>query len=397
MKEKEIVKYHNDLNELVFPDFKEQEHNIFFNIVSKMQEKNDEVITFSATEVSKFFGSAYPKEILAWMLKKMAHTMKTKGFIHISKIGQSTSTSYITMFPTFTIETDPNPNPNLRDDPMLKDVLKELRVRVNPDFIYLFNKIIGNFTAFELAEFISLSGKYTKTLYRLLKQFRQTGIAKFEWSEFLRIMDIPDNYRQTDIDQFILKPALKELTKERNLFDQQRIPFQNLTYEKIKGNGRGRGGNVIGIVFKFKPQKSNEFYLTKDEAIKHLRKENNELTKEAFESNLENSILKENNQALEYENEKLKAEALGVGLNAYCGLKYFSKDNEILCVINIEEIKNPSDKNRYKATIKNESKDKMFSIYIESIKHLLNIIKNNEYDLKIHNEALLERKNQKID
>lgn len=253
MNKNEIVKYHNDLNELIFPDFKEQENNIFFSIVSKMQEKKDEVVIFNATEVSKFFGSAYPKEILAWMLKKMAHTMKTKGFVHISKTEKTTSTNYITMFPTFTIETEPNEK--FRDDPMLKEALKELRVRINPDFIYLFNKLVGNFTAFELAEFIALSGKYTKTLYRLLKQFRSTGIAKFEWSEFVKILDIPESYQMRDIEKRILKPAIKELTKERNLFDQKRIPFINLAYEKIKENGtKGQGGKVIGITFTFKPE-----------------------------------------------------------------------------------------------------------------------------------------------
>ena len=86
------------------------------------------------------------------------------------------------------------------------------------------------FTAFELAEFIELSGKYTKTLYRLLKQFRSTGKLHMSWDESLRVMDIPENYRQIDIDTRILKPAIKELTKEQNLFDKQRIPFQNLTY-----------------------------------------------------------------------------------------------------------------------------------------------------------------------
>ncbi|MBX2655343.1 replication initiation protein, partial [Campylobacter jejuni] len=105
-----------------------------------------------------------------------------------------------------------------------------------------------------LAEFAELSGKYTKTLYRLLKQFRTTGKAYFEWEEFCRIMKIPENYRQIDIDQRILKPAIKELSKERNLFDQIRVPFKNLAYEKEKTAGRGRGGKVSGITFTFKPE-----------------------------------------------------------------------------------------------------------------------------------------------
>ncbi|RUK33390.1 replication initiation protein, partial [Campylobacter coli] len=77
------------------------------------------------------------------------------------------------------------------------------------------------------------------TLYRLLKQFRTTVKAYFEWEEFSRIMKIPENYLQIDIDQRILKQAIKELSKERNLFDQFIVPFKNLAYEKEKTAGRG--------------------------------------------------------------------------------------------------------------------------------------------------------------
>ncbi|EGK8183240.1 replication initiation protein, partial [Campylobacter coli] len=133
--------------------------------------------------------------------------------------------------------------------------LESIEMQVNPRFEYILNQLTANFTAFELSEFIALSGKYTKTLYRLLKQYRSTGKAYFEWEEFCRVMDIPKNYRQIDIDQRILKPAIKELSKERNLFDQIRVPFKNLAYEKEKAKGtRGRGGKVSGITFTFKPE-----------------------------------------------------------------------------------------------------------------------------------------------
>ncbi len=117
----------------------------------------------------------------------------------------------------------------------------------------IINKKFG-FTAFELAEFAELSGKYTKTLYRLLKQFRTTGKAYFEWEEFCRIMKIPQDYRQSEVDKWVLKPAIKELTKERTLFDQVRVPFKNLAFEKKKISARGRGGKVVGIEFTFKPE-----------------------------------------------------------------------------------------------------------------------------------------------
>lgn len=132
--------------------------------------------------------------------------------------------------------------------------LESIEMQVNPQFEYILNQLTANFTAFELSEFIALSGKYTKTLYRLLKQFRTTGKAYFEWEEFCRIMDIPEKLAMRDIDKSILKPAIRELSKERNLFDQVRVPFKNLAYEKEKTAGRGRGGKVSGIVFTFKPE-----------------------------------------------------------------------------------------------------------------------------------------------
>lgn len=123
-----------------------------------------------------------------------------------------------------------------KDDVNYENLLR-IEMVVNPRFEYLINELTKNFTRFELAEFITLSGKYTKTLYRLLKQYRQTGYMRMEWSEFARVMDIPKDYRQIDIDQRILKPALKELIKPRNLLDQERIPFKSLTYQKIKKGG----------------------------------------------------------------------------------------------------------------------------------------------------------------
>ncbi|ELT3328505.1 replication initiation protein, partial [Salmonella enterica subsp. enterica serovar Alachua] len=135
-----------------------------------------------------------------------------------------------------------------------KNELRRIEMQINPRFEYILNQLTANFTAFELSEFISLSGKYTKTLYRLLKQYRSTGKVYFEWKEFCRIMDIPEKLAMSDIDKRILKPAIKELSKERNLFDQVRVPFKNLAYEKEKTAGRGRGGKVSGISFTFKPE-----------------------------------------------------------------------------------------------------------------------------------------------
>ncbi|MBR2148579.1 MAG: replication initiation protein [Campylobacter sp.] len=245
---KEIVTYDNRLNELRFPELKEQEMNIFCNLLYHLKDKETQIIKFTASEISNFFGSAYNNKLLAFMLKNMADRMRQRGFEYITHNDNRTSYNYITMFPTFKINTIKNPK---AIDHLDAEILESLEVRINPDFSYLINKLNSNFTQFELVEFMSISGKYTKRLYMLLKQFKHTGLLKLDFEEFRRRLDIPTKYRISEIDKEILKSAVKELSEEKNLFNMPRTPFKNLKYEKIKGRGRGRGGIVVGIEFTF--------------------------------------------------------------------------------------------------------------------------------------------------
>lgn len=256
----EIVKYHNDLNDkIIFPDFKEQELNIFANLLCEFKERETETLTFSADEVSKFFGSAYNAGALGFIMREMAERLRTLGFkwtrteFDRKREVETITTAYITMFPTFYVKCEKNPkdtSPEAEKQP----IFKSLQVRINPDFQYLLTEINSNFTRFELAEFMSLSGKYTKNLYRLLKQYRQTGWLQMEWKDFQERLHIPNDYEMCNIDQRILKPAIRELSEPRNLFNQDRVIFENLKYTKIK-----KGGNkVTAIRFDFKPEQIQE-------------------------------------------------------------------------------------------------------------------------------------------
>ncbi|RAX56478.1 hypothetical protein CCZ01_09405 [Helicobacter monodelphidis] len=265
----QIVKYHNDFNKIKLPSFNELQQNLLFGIISKIREKGDSIFEFSATELNEFVKERnYTKKELFQEVSNLKTNFFKADFTIIEREGNKVAERTINLFQDFTIFYEDNKDTH--------DFVKfeKIRIQVNPTFQYLLNGIISNFTRFELVEFISLSGKYTKTLYRLLKQFRSTGYLKMEWEEFKRVIDIPENKTMGEIDKFILKPALKELTKPRTLFDIKRIPFENLSYTKIKGKGRGRGGNVIGIEFTFTIQEPLEL---KEETIK---KESQELTQE---------------------------------------------------------------------------------------------------------------------
>ncbi|WP_162982769.1 replication initiation protein, partial [Helicobacter vulpis] len=113
-----------------------------------------------------------------------------------------------------------------------------------PYFGYLLNYLHGNFTSFELFEFQNISGKYAKTLYRLLKQWKSTGLPpKMEWAKFRELMGISTDYQMGELEAQILKPATQELHK---------LPhFENLCYEKLKT--KGMGNRITHIQFYFQP------------------------------------------------------------------------------------------------------------------------------------------------
>ena len=245
----EVVKYHNDLNKIKVPNLKELEQNLLMLILMSIKNTKAGVVkTIDLKTLQKAFNDFKNNVEIGEYLVSLRHSFFKADFEILIKEGNLVGVEYVNLFENFILYYD---EPDEKPKSEWKNFLY-LGIKVNPAFEYIVNELTGNFTTFELAEFIALSGKYAKTLYRLLKQFRNTGYTKFEWDEFKRIMDIPENYRQTDIDQFILKPALKELTKPRNLFDRERVPFRNLTYTKLKDKkARGRGGAVVGIEFRF--------------------------------------------------------------------------------------------------------------------------------------------------
>lgn len=265
----EVVKYHNDLNKIKLPNFTELEQNLLFAILSQIKEQTH--IYLNDSEILALLNLNYrlDKHDAVYMLKslkdkffKADFTIISKEKINIKGVEKEVMCDRtVNLFKEFAIYYDkeswePLPEPFVTR-------FYGIELVINEKFAYLVRELTKEFTRFELAEFVNLSGKYTKTLYRLLKQYRTMGKMRMQWDEFVRIMDIPQSYQMCDIEKQILKPALKELTKERNLFDQKRTPFKNLAYEKIKEKGtRGRGGKVIGIEFSFKPETLKNTELT---------------------------------------------------------------------------------------------------------------------------------------
>lgn len=224
-KKYQILKYHNDINKLKLGIFTEKETNIFFTLLLKSRdaEIDENIINISFSELKELSNgdknnSRFIKSILSLnsKLKSLNQTIETKPGV----------------FNTFSLFGDITTDTNE----------ETVEIPIDDKFKYLVHNFMGNFTIIDFKLLVSLKGNYLKTLYRLLKQWDTKQERTFEIENFREMLEIPKSYKMYNIDQKILKPALKELSKY----------FENLKIEKIK-----KGVKIVSIKFKWKNKKKD--------------------------------------------------------------------------------------------------------------------------------------------
>ena len=250
----EVVKYHNDLNNISLGGLSENQINILFTLFAKVENKSTEILKFPINQIIELSGiSTTNKDYLEATIFSQFDKLQNLKIRYTDDDG----TAQEVIFPRVHIDKQ----------------REFLSVRVSEAFAYIFNNLMSNFTRFELAEFVNLSGKYTKTIYRLLKQYRSTGIFRIDFEKFKEILDIPKSYETRDIEKQILKPAIQELSAERTLFDTQRIPFVGLAYEK--GKTKGKGNKITHLIFTFQAENvDNKKIKAEKKEIKKRKVEN---------------------------------------------------------------------------------------------------------------------------
>lgn len=220
----EIVKYDNTLNTLQFKDFTAMDYNILMCLCHKVRDRGQDLLTFDFKELKALteYGN-HSNELFAADLERMTSKLLKVNATHIT----GSKKSFFVLFPTFTIDTEK----------------ATLTVRVNKDFKFILNELTDNFTRFELKEFAELDGKYAKTLYRILKQYKYSGWWKPTVEELTLVLDIPENYDNKKILARIIKPAIETLQDK----------FQDLKCEPIKA--QKRGAPVERYYFTFRAEK----------------------------------------------------------------------------------------------------------------------------------------------
>ena len=327
----EVVKYSNELHELKFNSMNEAQQNVFFTLLQQFRKASGDTLEldfnklFELAQISQ--GTNYRKEIL----DKIGKLQEFKFRYEINELGDLRQD---VIFPS--IETDSKN--------------KVLRIRVSQGFKdrYISSPLKG-WTRYELAEFVGLSGTYTKTIYRYLKQFKSSGRWRIRYDDFKELLGVPEKYRASEIDKWILKPAIKELSAERNLFDMRRTPFEKLVVIKHK-----KGREIEALEFCFMPQPVSELEKDEKENERNLATIARDIQREERLRSLKQNKIDE--------------------LKAYLfqSVRVKNPHTQEYDTLKIIELNYYQDK--IKAKLKNSDDDYITEMTFESIKHLQNFL-----------------------
>lgn len=250
----EIVEYHNDFHKLSLGNFSELEQNLLMGVLVNCRNQGDKIIKMCYDDVLHYVDKRknITKKELLDIIRNLRTNFFKLDFKVIRKQGNLKYEDYYNLFSKFEICI--NEIENLEKQ-KLEEEFSHLVLKVNDDFAYIINELTRDFTQFELDEFLYLRGKYSKSLYRLLKCVRKTGYYIKKWSDFKEQMGIPESMRDNMIETRILKPCVEKLSQtiKTHLFDA-RIPFENLEYKFKKESSKRGKPQVTHIEFYFKPQ-----------------------------------------------------------------------------------------------------------------------------------------------
>lgn len=235
----EIVKYQNDMNRLKFKGFTPTSMNMFVALCSQMKEKNTEEINLSFSKIKELVKYDLKKKNIEEFINDLQRMNDDLMKVNCKIITGSKIKMFV-LFPTFEIDTE-------------KETLK---VSVNKEFTWLLNEM-KSYTTFELAEFIDLKSKYSKNLYRLLKQWRTIGRYTFnDLAEFRELMDVPKSYTNRQLMQNCVSVAIEEIS-------ELDVSFKGFKCEPVYA--RKRGKPLDKLVFTWQAEKTE--FIPRDEQV----------------------------------------------------------------------------------------------------------------------------------
>ncbi len=213
----ETVTYDNRMNKLSFVGFEDKDFDLLMCICSRMK---------NLGEAEQTFDYDYLMELVGWDKTQNISVFheKLKGMCDkLRKVGA-----------TFDISEDEFISFNLFDVFTGNKQKRTLRVGVNKKYMYILNNLVGNFTSFELKEYVRLSGRYPKQLYAQLRQrYKMQGhFWQVDIDELRAVLSIPESYHAKEITAKVIEPAVEVIRSCKG--------FGELEVEVLRSRRRGR-------------------------------------------------------------------------------------------------------------------------------------------------------------
>lgn len=221
----DLVVIHNDFNNVSLKGLKEKELDLLISLCYKLRDEGIEEVKLPFDELKKL--SRYEGKDNQRFVKDLDSVYKKLIELNFKYEDENKIIRFV-LFKSYEIDKNE----------------KIVTIAVNEKFKYILNQLTGNFTKFGLNQFVNLTSQYSKHIFRLLKQFSETGWREFLLSDFRELLNIPEKYRISEIDKKVLnEKIIEELGKS----------FKNIKIIKLK-NGR----SVYKIRFEWEVEKKKE-------------------------------------------------------------------------------------------------------------------------------------------
>lgn len=226
-REREVVKYHNNLNNLSMRNWSPEEMDLFFTLIMEIRDKGTDLVRLDAEKLKILTGTETRNSY--WY--RMVDSFSYKSIQLRYRFEDDKTVQYSSLFQRIKFDKEE----------------RTLEIKLAEDFEYIVNKLTKNFTVWELKEFTQLNSTYSKTMYRLLKQWRTVGSKEFSIEKFRILLDIPNSYNTSSIQRAVINPILKELPQY----------FEGLKVKVIKANTQGTP--VKAYRFTWKPELTGDW------------------------------------------------------------------------------------------------------------------------------------------
>lgn len=233
----QVTRFKNEVNHIPMRRWSAEEMNFFFAVLTRMRDEHTNLVIMDKYELAELANYTITYN------KLYENTMTNlAGKVNELKYWKKSNNSLVTM-PLFTyFKADWNED--------LSDMTVE--IEVNSRFKHILNEWNeGNWTQFMLNEFTEIQSTYSKTLFRLLKQWRTKGLREFSIDEFKHLMDVPESYSSGMITSRIISNSVQDLQPY----------FKDLKVKILKSNARGTP--IIGFRFTWKPEKTGKWVTDK--------------------------------------------------------------------------------------------------------------------------------------